>query len=417
MSLYADMRIYAKMNLMIDDVFAVIADSTRRQILQALADGRRPVGELVEELGISQPTVSKHLKVLRNVKLVKSEASGQKRFYSLTPEPLESVVQWIESLQADENQTPVEEPVVATEEHDIQAETAPVAVETEEAPQVTAEAAPFVSTETRGIPVVKTTQDDAVPAPLPPAPAIPPAPEPEHLAVAEPAAQTPEEESAEPAPVPEEEGYFTLGDEGEIHQHAQPRHSHNALNFTPLEPFVPGGVAEEASAEEIDEDPTTSIDLASIPLLPADEAETNLDVVVVEEEYDEPEGATSEEPQITDETQASDDLPSGYVAYTGEPDTTEFIDDVPEQEPAGESETLTSQPEEAQFEGLQPTDENLVAGTPSTESDGFEEKTETQVVLESADAAHPAEVEHDTENHESRGFLASLTRWGRRRSR
>ncbi len=83
---------------MIDDVFAVIADPTRRQILKALSQQRRPVGELVEELGVSQPTVSKHLKVLRGAELVETEAEGQKRFYSLTPAPLGKVEAWISSL-------------------------------------------------------------------------------------------------------------------------------------------------------------------------------------------------------------------------------------------------------------------------------------------------------------------------------
>lgn len=81
-----------------DDVFAVIADPTRRHILQALAVERLAVGELVEELGVSQPTVSKHLKVLRTAGLVETEAVGQKRFYSITPAPLASVADWVDGL-------------------------------------------------------------------------------------------------------------------------------------------------------------------------------------------------------------------------------------------------------------------------------------------------------------------------------
>lgn len=83
-----------------DDVFAVIADPTRRHILQALAVERLAVGELVEELGVSQPTVSKHLKVLRTAGLVETEAVGQKRFYSLTPAPLATVTDWVDGLLA-----------------------------------------------------------------------------------------------------------------------------------------------------------------------------------------------------------------------------------------------------------------------------------------------------------------------------
>ncbi|MBF0808303.1 transcriptional regulator [Rothia nasimurium] len=83
-----------------DDVFAVIADPTRRHILQALAVERLAVGELVEELGVSQPTVSKHLKVLRTAGLVETEAVGQKRFYSLAPAPLATVTDWVDGLLA-----------------------------------------------------------------------------------------------------------------------------------------------------------------------------------------------------------------------------------------------------------------------------------------------------------------------------
>ncbi len=85
---------------MIDDVFAVIADPTRRQILRVLAEGESPVGALVKELGVSQPTVSKHLKVLRTAGLVSTRAQGQRRLYSLIPEPLTAVTQWVEDLTA-----------------------------------------------------------------------------------------------------------------------------------------------------------------------------------------------------------------------------------------------------------------------------------------------------------------------------
>jgi ArsR family transcriptional regulator len=81
--------------MVIDDVFAVIAESTRRQILSSLYEGDKAVGELVEELEVSQPTVSKHLKVLREAGLVSMRAQGQKRFYSLVTAPLEAVAEWV----------------------------------------------------------------------------------------------------------------------------------------------------------------------------------------------------------------------------------------------------------------------------------------------------------------------------------
>jgi ArsR family transcriptional regulator len=83
------------MHMVIDDVFAVIAESTRRRILRSLHDGDKAVGELVEELEVSQPTVSKHLKVLREAGLVSMRAQGQKRFYSLVAAPLEAVAEWV----------------------------------------------------------------------------------------------------------------------------------------------------------------------------------------------------------------------------------------------------------------------------------------------------------------------------------
>jgi DNA-binding transcriptional ArsR family regulator len=79
----------------IDDVFAVIAEGTRRQILKHLRDGDKAVGELVVELQVSQPTVSKHLKVLREAGLVSMRAQGQKRYYSLDTAPLGLVRDWL----------------------------------------------------------------------------------------------------------------------------------------------------------------------------------------------------------------------------------------------------------------------------------------------------------------------------------
>jgi DNA-binding transcriptional ArsR family regulator len=83
----------------IDDVFAVIAEGTRRQILRSLRDGDKAVGELVVELEVSQPTVSKHLKVLREAGLVTMRAQGQKRFYSLETAPLGLVKDWLAGFE------------------------------------------------------------------------------------------------------------------------------------------------------------------------------------------------------------------------------------------------------------------------------------------------------------------------------
>ncbi len=88
----------------IDDVFAVIAEGTRRQILRQLRDGDMAVGELVVELQVSQPTVSKHLKVLREAGLVTMRAQGQKRYYSLETAPLGHVREWLAGFDAEDSQ-------------------------------------------------------------------------------------------------------------------------------------------------------------------------------------------------------------------------------------------------------------------------------------------------------------------------
>ncbi|WP_167994571.1 ArsR/SmtB family transcription factor [Arthrobacter pigmenti] len=92
--------------MVMDDVFAVIAEATRRQILASLRDGDKAVGELVEELAVSQPTVSKHLKVLREAGLVSMRAQGQKRFYTLNIEPLHAVAAWLSEFDLPAQQPP-----------------------------------------------------------------------------------------------------------------------------------------------------------------------------------------------------------------------------------------------------------------------------------------------------------------------
>ena len=83
------------------DIFDVIADGTRRDILQLLLDrasaGERgtSVSQIVQHLGVSQPTVSKHLKVLREASLVSVREEGQHRYYSLSSGPLDEVDDWL----------------------------------------------------------------------------------------------------------------------------------------------------------------------------------------------------------------------------------------------------------------------------------------------------------------------------------
>jgi len=76
--------------------FAVLAEPTRRRILDLLRERARPVGELVDLLGLSQPGTSKHLRVLREAGLVRVRRDAQRRWYELRPEPLVEVDAWLE---------------------------------------------------------------------------------------------------------------------------------------------------------------------------------------------------------------------------------------------------------------------------------------------------------------------------------
>ena len=77
------------------DAFNAVAEPRRRQILDLLAGGPRPVGDLVDALGIPQPLVSKHLRVLREVGLVQVQDQGRQRVYRLDGEPLRAVFDWV----------------------------------------------------------------------------------------------------------------------------------------------------------------------------------------------------------------------------------------------------------------------------------------------------------------------------------
>lgn len=74
----------------------VLADPQRRRILDLLVAGERPVGELARELHLSQPSVSKHLKTLRDAGLVAVRPEAQRRLYRLRPEPLMELDAWLE---------------------------------------------------------------------------------------------------------------------------------------------------------------------------------------------------------------------------------------------------------------------------------------------------------------------------------
>ena len=81
------------------DVFNAVAEPRRRRILDLLAGGERPVNELVELLGIGQPQVSKHLRVLREVRLVDARERGRQRLYRLNGEALRPIHDWVREYE------------------------------------------------------------------------------------------------------------------------------------------------------------------------------------------------------------------------------------------------------------------------------------------------------------------------------
>jgi DNA-binding transcriptional ArsR family regulator len=76
-------------------VFDVVAEPNRRRILDLLGAHQRAVGDLVEQLDLSQPAVSKHLRILREAGLVEVRGEAQRRLYSVRPEPLRAIDEWL----------------------------------------------------------------------------------------------------------------------------------------------------------------------------------------------------------------------------------------------------------------------------------------------------------------------------------
>ena len=81
---------------MSDAVWPALADPTRRTLLRLLCARARPVGELVDATGLPQPTVSKHLRVLREAGLVQVTGDAQRRIYAIDPHPFQSLDAWLQ---------------------------------------------------------------------------------------------------------------------------------------------------------------------------------------------------------------------------------------------------------------------------------------------------------------------------------
>ena len=82
------------------EIFETLADASRRRILELLRAGERPVGVLVGELGMSQPAVSRHLRVLREAGLVKARVDAQRRIYRLRADSLRELDAWLEPYRS-----------------------------------------------------------------------------------------------------------------------------------------------------------------------------------------------------------------------------------------------------------------------------------------------------------------------------
>jgi DNA-binding transcriptional ArsR family regulator len=78
-----------------ESVFEIIAEPNRRAILSLLVSSQQPVGEIERRLGMTQPTVSKHLRVLREAGFVESTVDAQRRLYRLKPESLQELDEWL----------------------------------------------------------------------------------------------------------------------------------------------------------------------------------------------------------------------------------------------------------------------------------------------------------------------------------
>jgi DNA-binding transcriptional ArsR family regulator len=86
------------------DAFNAVAEPRRRQILDALAGGEWPVNDLVSRLGLAQPQVSKHLRVLRAVGLVAVRDEGRQRLYRLNGRPLKPIYDWVKTYERSWNE-------------------------------------------------------------------------------------------------------------------------------------------------------------------------------------------------------------------------------------------------------------------------------------------------------------------------
>ena len=81
------------------DTFTVLADATRRKIIESLSAGERSFGDIAEQFQVSKPAISQHLKVLRDARIVEVRADAQRRIYRLSEESLDEVDAWLQKVR------------------------------------------------------------------------------------------------------------------------------------------------------------------------------------------------------------------------------------------------------------------------------------------------------------------------------
>src|SRR5882757_5553368 len=96
---YITVCLYKAMSAKESQVFEAVGDGSRREILDLLATGPRPVGEIATRTGLSQPNASRHLRILREAGLVEPRAEGQRRIYELRPAGLAELIGWVAPYQ------------------------------------------------------------------------------------------------------------------------------------------------------------------------------------------------------------------------------------------------------------------------------------------------------------------------------
>ncbi len=90
---------YRSVTYSVEDTFYAVADPTRRAVLDLLRQGSQPAGRIASAFPVSRPAISKHLRLLRQARLVKERREGRNWFYELNPKPLKAVDSWLEQYR------------------------------------------------------------------------------------------------------------------------------------------------------------------------------------------------------------------------------------------------------------------------------------------------------------------------------